>query len=210
MAYSASPAAFLSARTPSKCHPAHPTKNTGFFLVFLLVWHGLCRREQGGVPSGLATGWRALTARIALFEKEEPVHAFFHQNPAGTNRPDHTVPARRRSHPKPPSPRSSPSARRPGTGNRYPLGHGGDPFDYQAGGEYQEVYSSSAFSSLSGPLTITSIAFASAPIFSIPGSQATYNLTMDLSTTSAVRPPRSAPTLPPTTGRTRPRCSAGR
>lgn len=57
--------------------------------------------------------------------------------------------------------------------------------DYAAGGEYQEIYSSSNFQGVSsGPIIINSIAFASSSFFP-DSSTATFDLTLSLSTTNS-------------------------
>lgn len=70
-------------------------------------------------------------------------------------------------------------------GSRFPFGFDAtqNPANYGAGGEYQELYSSTDFSGAGSPFTIRNIAFASTP-GSTPGT-ATYNLTLRLSTTQA-------------------------
>jgi len=70
-------------------------------------------------------------------------------------------------------------------GSRFPFGFDAaqSPANYGAGGEYQELYSSTDFSGAGSFLTIRNIAFASTT-GSTPGA-ATYNLTLRLSTTTA-------------------------
>ena len=68
----------------------------------------------------------------------------------------------------------------PGSGdNAFPFA----PNFYAAGGEFQEIYSSADFS-LSGPVTINDIAFASSSRYSA-GASATYDVTIGLSNTTA-------------------------
>jgi hypothetical protein len=71
--------------------------------------------------------------------------------------------------------------------SRYPIGL--DPSsatsafpDFGAGGTYQEVYASNAFS---GPITITQIAFSSSSSLTSGPGTATYNFNLALSTTAA-------------------------
>ena len=70
-------------------------------------------------------------------------------------------------------------------GSRFPFGVDSamGNANYAAGGEYQELYSSTDFSGAGSPFTIHNIAFASTT-GSTPGT-ATYDLTLRLSTTSA-------------------------
>jgi len=56
--------------------------------------------------------------------------------------------------------------------------------DFAAGGEYQEIYSSTAFNS-AVPLTISAISFASSNRYNGVPVTATYNVTIGLSNTSA-------------------------
>ncbi len=70
-------------------------------------------------------------------------------------------------------------------GSRFPFGFDTtySPANYGAGGEYQELYSSTDFGGAGSPFTIHNIAFASTT-GSTPGT-ATFNLTLRLSTTTA-------------------------
>lgn len=70
--------------------------------------------------------------------------------------------------------------------NSFPFGvvRPTDPTDYAAGGEFQEIYSSTDFNS-AVPLNISAISFASSSRFNGAPVSATYNVTIGLSNTSA-------------------------